>query len=191
FVALSVVQGFADSFAVLLTLRLLSGAAVGVAYCSASAITADLVPYQRRGRTMGSFTAGMWLAVPIGMPIAVLLARAGHWSWIFFVQALFAAAGALCAIVAVPPDRGSGPWVAPWNMLRRAPVLAALLAVALHNGPFFVVVQLATGWLDARRVVDGAETSILPKEQQLWLWVGLGFASALGSFMLGRLSDRL
>src|SRR5262249_23907727 len=159
----------------------LSGAAVGVAYCSASALAADLVPYQRRGRTMGSFTAGRWLAVPIGMPVAVWLAKHGHWSWVFFVQALFSAAGALFAIVAVPRDQGSGTWVAPWNMLGRRPVLAALLAVALHNGSFFVVVQLASGWLDARRVVDGVETCILPKEQQLSLWVVLGLASALGS----------
>jgi predicted MFS family arabinose efflux permease len=183
FVALSVAQGFADGFGLLLALRLLAGAAVGVAYCSASALAADLVPYQRRGRTMGAFTAGMWLAVPIGMPIAVWLAQIGHWSWIFFVQALFAGAGVVCAIAAVPNDRGSGAWVAPWNMIRRAPVLAALLAVALHNGPFFVVVQLASGWLDKQQ--------ILPREDHLWLWVGLGFASALGSFMLGRLSDRI
>jgi predicted MFS family arabinose efflux permease len=191
FVVLSIAQGFADSFALLLALRLLAGAAVGVAYASASALAADLVPYQRRGRTMGSFTAGMWLAVPIGMPIAVWLAKQGHWSWIFFVQAAFAGAGALCAIAAVPRDHGSGSWVAPWNMLGRRPVLAALLAVALHNGPFFVVVQLASGWLDARRVVDGVETCILPKEEQLRLWVVLGLASALGSFVFGRLSDRI
>ena len=154
-----------------------------VAYASASAITADLVPYHRRGRTMGAFTAGMYLAVPIGMPIAVLLAQHGHWSWIFFVQAAFAGVGTLCAVMAVPRDGGSGAWVAPWHMLRRGPVLAALLAVALHNGSFFVVVQLASGWLDG--------TQILPKEHQIRLWVALGLAGALGSFGLGRLSDRL
>src|SRR5262249_58428158 len=132
-------QGLAGSFALLLALRLLSGVAVGVAYASASALAADLVPYHRRGRTMGSFTAGMWLAVPIGMPIAVWLAKQGHWSWIFFVQAAFAGAGSLCAIAAVPRDRGSGAWVAPWQMLRRPPVLAALLAVALHNRSLLLV----------------------------------------------------
>jgi predicted MFS family arabinose efflux permease len=149
---------------------------------------------------MGSFTAGMYLALPIGMPIAVLLAIAGHWSWIFFVQAAFAGAGAAFAIAAVPRDRDRdrGRWVPPWNMLGRTPVIAALLAVALHNGSFFVVVQLASGWLDPTHRAPNGEgaaavehAAILPREEQIWLWIGLGFASALGSFALGRFSDRI
>jgi len=75
-------------------------------------------------------------------------------------------------------------------MLGRRPVLASLLAVALHNGSFFVVVQLATGWLDDPHVMPD-KTRIMPKEDQICLWVALGLASALGSFGLGRLSDRI
>ena len=71
FAVLSLLHLWADSFAVLFTLRVLSGFAVGVAYASASALAANLVPYHRRGKTMGIFTAGMFLAVPIGLPLAI------------------------------------------------------------------------------------------------------------------------
>ncbi|GDY02191.1 MFS transporter [Planctomycetota bacterium] len=182
FAVLSLLHLWADSFAVLFTLRVLSGFAVGVAYASASALAANLVPYHRRGKTMGIFTAGMFLAVPIGLPLAIELAKAGHWSFIFGVQSLIALVGLAFSICAVPRDRGTGAWVAPWHILRRPPVLFALAAVALHNGSFFTTVQLATGWLD--------HTGIVPKNDQGLLFVGLGLVSAIGSFVLGRVSDR-
>lgn len=182
FVVLSALHGVVSGFTALLALRVLSGVAVGVAYASASAIAAGLSPYERRGRTLGVFTAGMFLAIPVGLPIANWLAQSGHWPVIFLVQAAFAAIGLLCALAAVPDDRGAGVWIAPWNMLARPPVLATLVAVMLHVGSFFTTVQLATGWLD--------RTGLVRKADQGWLWIVLGFASALGSFALGRLSDR-
>jgi predicted MFS family arabinose efflux permease len=132
---------------------------------------------------MGVFTAGLFLAVPIGLPVANLCGQLGEWRAIFGVQAACALAGLACAWRSVPKDRGNGSWVAPWNMLGRGPVLAALAAVSLHVGSFFTTVQMASRWLD--------ETGMVRKEAQGWLWVAFGACAAFGSFALGRTSDRI
>jgi predicted MFS family arabinose efflux permease len=183
FTVASVLHLAASGFVFLLVLRAASGFAVGIAYASASALAADIVPYGRRGRAMGVFTAGMFLAIPVGLPLAVLLADAGHWQAIFGVQAGFAVLGLVFALRAVPADGPRAHFVAPWNMLTRVPVLATLFAVMLHVGSFFTTVQMASRWLDRPELV--------PKAQQGLLWIVLGFASALGSFAFGRVGDRI
>ena len=166
----------------LLALRAGSGLAVGTAYAAASALSAEVVPYQRRGAAMGRFNAGMFLAIPIGMPLSVWLASAGYWPGIFVLQALVGALGCWWALRAVPPG-GTEPARTFGKVLRNLPAVSGLLATGLHVGSFFTTVQLATTWLDA--------TERVPKERQLLLWVGLGLASVVGSFTLGRLSDRI
>jgi predicted MFS family arabinose efflux permease len=68
-------------------------------------------------------------------------------------------------------------------VLVRPGVLAGLLATMLHVGSFFVTVQLAATWLDARGYVG--------KTDQIWLWIGLGLASVAGSLWCGRIGDWL
>lgn len=183
FVALSALHLLARSFWPLFALRALSSATVGIAYAAASAAVADLTPYARRGALMGRFNAGMFLAVPVGLPLSVVLARYGHWSWIFAVQALAGVAALVMTRRHVPlaaPSRPTGSWL---GVLRDGGVLAVLFATMLHVGSFFTVVQLAGAWLDDEHVV--------PKGQQVWLWAGLGVLSVVGSASIARLSDRV
>ena len=168
----------------LLAARAIAGFAVGVAYTGASAAVADLVPYERRGAAMGVFNSGIFLATPIGLPIANACALAGSWRAIFAVQAVL---GVLTVfVVARVLPRGFGRTsvrTSQWTLLRQPMVLPTLLAVLLATGGFFSFVQFVGEWLD--------ETRIVVKRQQAWLWIGLGFASALGSILLGRFVDRL
>jgi predicted MFS family arabinose efflux permease len=169
------------SFWPVLVLRALSGFAVGVAYAPASALVAELVPYDRRGAAMGAFTAGMFLAIPLGMPIAVWLAQVWTWSGVFLVQAGVAAVGLVLALRLVPANTGTGTWRSPWPLLRQTAVVAALVATLLHVGSFFTTVQFAAPWL--------AGAGLLPREQHIQLWVAFGLTSAVGSFALGRAAD--
>lgn len=165
----------------LLALRGAAGVAVGVAYAAASALVAELAPYGRRGAAMGRFNAGMFLAIPVGLPMSVAFAAAGWWRAIFGVQAAVAAIGLWCALRAVPPtppETGRGDLRA---VLRVGAARAGLLATLLHVGSFFVTVQLATTWLDA--------TGRLPKAEQTGVWVGLGLCAVAGSALFGRVSD--
>lgn len=183
FVAASLAHLLAASFWPFLAMRLVAGLAVGVAYAAASALVADIAPYARRGAAMGRFTAGMFLAIAVGMPAAVWFASIGMWPLIFVAQAGVGALGCWWAMRAVPPSppvEVHGSMLAP---LRSGAVVAGLVATMLHVGSFFTTVQLATTWLD--------ETGRVAKADQIWVWVGLGFASVLGSAMLGRFSDRI
>ena len=76
----------AGDYQLLVACRAVAGFAGGVVYASASAAVADLIPYERRGRAMGVFTAGMFLGISAGLPLGVVLADAGHWPWIYLLQ---------------------------------------------------------------------------------------------------------
>ena len=167
----------------LLALRAVAGLAVGVAYAAASAAVAEAVPYGRRGAAMGRFNAGMFLAIPIGMPVSVALARWGYWPGVFVLQAAVAALGGFWALRAVPVGEPTSERPSLLAVLRSGSAAAGLLATLLHVGSFFTTVQLATSWLD--------RTGRLAKEDQMLLWVGLGAAAVVGSTVFGRLSDWL
>lgn len=177
---------FADDFASLFAVRAATGFAAGVVFTSASAAVADLVPYQRRGAAMGVLTASIFLAIPIGMPVAVACAEAGSWRGVFVLQlatalvAMFAMARALRADARPRSDEAAPP---PWVLLGEPMVVPALLSVLLYTGAFFTTVQFVGTWLD--------ETGRLPRASQGWMWVSLGLLSAVGSAGLGRLSDRV
>ena len=182
FVAASVAHLLIDAFWPLLVARALSGLASGLAYAAASAAAAELAPYERRAAVMGKFNAGLFLAIPVGLPLAVWLASVGWWQLTFALQASVGVTGLVMTLRHVPS-------LPPAAAARRLPLLAnggvvaVLIATMLHVGSFFTVVQLATSWLD--------EEGIVPKDDQIWVWVGLGGLSVVGSAMFGKIADRL
>ncbi|MBK8975474.1 MAG: MFS transporter [Planctomycetes bacterium] len=181
----------ADGFASLLATRLASGFVAGVVLTSASSAVADLVPYERRGMAMGIVTAAILLAVPVGMPVAILLAERGQlaglaaWRGIFVVQlaaALVTLVGLARALPRGAAQAGAVPR-AQWAVLRAPAVLPALLSVALYTGAFFATVQFLGKWLDAR--------GLLARDDQGVMWIVLGVVSAAGSALLGGVADRI
>lgn len=170
-----------SSYELLFALRLVSGFASGLSYAVASAVAADMIPYERRGAAMGRFNAGMFLAIPVGLPLTVLLVSV-HWSATFALQALVGVAALVMSARCVPAV-GTRATPRRLPLLRDVGVVMVLLATMLHVGSFFVVVQLATSWLD--------RSGLVPKEQQIWVWVGLGALSVVGSAAFGRFADRV
>jgi predicted MFS family arabinose efflux permease len=183
FVLASLCHGLARYLWTLGLLRAVAGLAVGIAYAAASALVAEAVPYTRRGAAMGWFNAGMFLAIPVGLPASIWLAQHAHWSTIFELQAGVGVFGAIAALMALPVAPAPEQPAAMRSLLRASAVRAGLWATLLHVGSFFTTVQLATKWLD--------ESGMLPRAAQIWLWIGLGAASVLGSALLGRRSDRV
>ena len=176
-------HGLTEDFEVLLVLRAIAGAAVGVGYSSASAVLADVVPYRRRGAAMGLFTAGLFLAIPVGLPAAVAFARTGSWQGVFWLQAGVGVVALATTFWAVPRATGQGAWVNPLGVLRQPQVVPSLLAVAAYVGVFTAMVQFSGQFLDDR--------ALLPKAEQGPMWIALGLCSALGTVGLARFSDRV
>lgn len=184
FLLASLLHLLVETYATLMLVRALSGAGVGMAYACASALVAEIVPYARRGAAMGAFSAGMFLALPVGLSLANEFAKRGSWRGIFVVQALVAVGCLLLTLRSIAPSkRSTEAWVDPRTVFARPSVLPAMLAVMLQVGAFFATVQLSTMWLDA--------TGLVPKEDQSILWIVLGFAAAIGSLGFGPLADRL
>lgn len=183
FAAASACYLVAGDFWSLLAARLVSGFSVGVVYTAASAAVADLVPYARRGGAMGVFSAGNYLAAPIGFPIAQALAEGGSWRGIFAVQAVFALFVLTCFWKLLRPSIGRGGERAGLRRVLAQPmVVPALLSVTLYVGCVGAVIQWLATWLD--------DTGIVPKDRQLVVWIVLGLCGAIGSFWLARFSDR-
>jgi predicted MFS family arabinose efflux permease len=174
----------ADSFATLIAIRIATGFAAGVVLTSASSAVADLIPYERRGFAMGIVTGAILLAVPLGMPVALEFAEAGHWRGIFAVQ-VAASAVTMVALVRVLPEglgRG-GRTESQWEVLRHPGVLAALGSMFLYNGAFFASMQFLGTWLD--------EVGILAKSAQGGMWITLGLVSAVGGMGLTKVADKI
>ena len=184
FVTASVAHLAIESYQGFFLARLFAGFGGGVVYVGASAAVADLVPYERRGAAMGVFSTGIFLALPVGLPLANVLAQAQHWRWIFAVQAAFGLLTAVALWRLVPGGLGrSGLWTSQLRVLRQPGVRAALGSVLLYTGAFFTTVAYTGEWLH--------ETGIVPRDAQAWLWITLGLGSAIGSLVLPRFSDRL
>ncbi|MDA0373405.1 MAG: MFS transporter [Planctomycetota bacterium] len=174
----------AGSFASLIAIRVATGFAAGVVLTSASSAVADLIPYERRGFAMGIVTGAILLAVPLGMPVALLFAEAGHWRGIFALQ-VAAAVVTLVALVRVLPEglgKGSG-GESQWTVLRHPGVAPALGSMVLYNGAFFASMQFLGTWLD--------EVGILAKASQGGMWITLGLVSAVGGMGLTKVADRI
>lgn len=182
FVVASLLHALVTDYWPLLAIRVLAGFATGLAYATASAAAADMAPYERRGAIMGRFNAGMFLAIPLGLPLAVWLAAEGYWATTFLVQAAIGAIGVVMSLRFVPPLPPTKA-ARRWQLLKNGGVVAVLIATMLHVGSFFTVVQMATTWLDS--------SGIVAKEDQIWVWIGLGLLSVVGSAGFGRISDRV
>ena len=182
FVVASLLHTVVTGYSLLLVMRLLAGFATGLAYATASAVAADIAPYERRGAVMGRFNAGLFLAIPLGLPLAVWLASMGYWSGTFLAQAAVGVVAIVTSYRCVPPMPPSTSG-RRWPLLKNGGVVAVLISTMLHVGSFFTVVQMATTWLDG--------SGLVLKEDQIWMWVGLGGLSVLGSALFGRLSDRV
>ncbi len=178
-------HGIPGDHRLLLAARAIAGFGGGLAFTSASAAVADLVPFERRAAAMGVFSMGLFLATPVGLPLAILIARTGGDAWRFVfvglaVPAVLAVAGYLALL---PAGLGrSRTRVSQLQVLTQPGAAAALASVLLYTGAFFTTVQLAADWLD--------ESALLVRDRQWIVWVGLGLFTAAGSLVLPRFADR-
>lgn len=184
FVIASLGHYWVDDYLSFLIARAGAGLAAGIVFTSASAAIADLVPYERRAGAMGLMTASIFLAVPVGMPLANLCAELGYWRGIYALQAVTACISMYLMLRHLPAHLGRPrELVSQLLVFRQSMVLPALFSVLLYTGAFFTSVQLAGQWLE--------DSTILPKEDQKLMWILLGLSSALGSVLLTRFADRI
>src|SRR5215813_8674006 len=73
--------GFAHSYALLLTARIVAGLFGGIIGAQVFAIVADMFSYERRGRAMGIVMGGFAAASILGVPISLYLTNLFKHNW--------------------------------------------------------------------------------------------------------------
>lgn len=95
FIIGTVLCGLAPTYSLLLSGRILTGIFGGVLNILVFALVTDLVPFERRGRAMGTVMASFSVASVLGIPIGLAIADISSWHWTFF---FIAAVGFLIAV---------------------------------------------------------------------------------------------
>jgi predicted MFS family arabinose efflux permease len=181
----SAVSAATTSFTGFALARVATGAGAGVISALSVAAIADLVPYERRGRSMG-WVATAYTAAPVfGVPIATWVAESLGWRANYVA---FAAAGAFLGLAIQGWLReGSAPSVSE-------PPSAAICRSSLREHasarfPAFFVTGGVTGSFCSSARICRRVSATLGQVGMVFLWSGV--ASLAGAFGAGRLSDRV
>src|SRR5215207_1346081 len=180
FIAGNVLAAVAPGYAVLMVGRVVSALAHGAFFGVAIAVTAALVPAERRGAAIGLVVTGLTVSTMTG----VLLGQRLGWEAAFWMVAAPGAAGVLGSAFLVPRDRdGSPPELrAELAALSRPHVLLTLALTAVGFGGVFTSFTYVAPLL---RDVGGFSPRAVSA-----LLVLIGAGSVVGTLVGGDLADR-
>ncbi|PWC54187.1 MFS transporter [Azospirillum sp. TSO22-1] len=181
--------GLAVNLETLLAARVLAGVFGGPAVALGTAIIADRVAPERRGRAMGIAMGSFSVAAVLGVPVGLELARLGSWRLPFFVVAALGVVVASAAMALLPPQRDHlehGPGPDPFARLRsllsrRAAWLAYGTAGLLQMQAFMIIPNISA-------YVQG--NLGFPRGKLGLLYLIGGTLTFFGMRVAGRLSDR-
>jgi len=133
----------APSLLALLGARILAAASAGVFMATASAIAADTLPPERRGRGLAAVVGAASAATALGVPLGTFLGGAIGWRTIFFGIAALTALVAVGTGVALPPSH-KAPLVIAQTSLRHRRILLTLATTLLWaSGSFTFFTYIA------------------------------------------------
>ncbi len=138
--------GFVTSLPTLIAARGFAGAFGGPAVAIGLAVVSDRVAPERRGRALAAVTSSTSVAVVLGVPAGLELARLGGWRAPFFIVAALGVVVTVAVMVMLPPQRAhlsaayrTAP--APFRDVLRRPVVQLALAgpaiVAMANAALY------------------------------------------------------
>ncbi|MEP7083183.1 MAG: MFS transporter [Betaproteobacteria bacterium] len=180
--------GLAPGYAMLLLARSLAGAFGGSLNAIIQSIVGDVFPPQRRGMATGVVASAFSLASIIGVPLAILIAAAGHWQYPFLVLAVLCIPVWLLARRVVPDITGhvSDDPVSPLRNLME------MLSIRSHQISFlFGALLVLSGFTVIPYISPYQVGNVGITDRELaWLYLAGGSATFFTSRWIGRLSDR-
>lgn len=167
---------------VFLASRVVAGAAAGVYSPLSSAVAAEIVGPERRGRALALVLAGLAVGTVFGVPIGLMLAQ--YWDWRAAILLIVVVGGvALSGIALRGGDLPAIPASSPADRLRSITrpknlltVTVTLLTGVASLGLYtYLTVVLSGGALAAHQNIA------------IWVW---GLGGAVGALGIGLLADR-
>ena len=180
--------GLAQSYAILLLARVVTGAFGGVLGGMAMAIVGDVFPDERRGRATGVLMSAFSLASVFGVPFGLFLGTRYDWHAPFLMLVALGLPILAIGLRAFPPLRGhlvkANP--AAWDRIVETythpnHIRAFALVISLMLGTFMVVPFISPYLV--------ANVGLLEKDLP-WIYVGGGLVSLVSSPLIGRWADR-
>jgi predicted MFS family arabinose efflux permease len=137
----------APSLAALLGARILAAACAGVFMATASAIAADTLRPERRGRALAVVVGAASAATALGVPLGTLLGSAAGWRTTFYSVAALTALVTVGIAVALPPSSGARPVTVQKTLLSRSVLLTlgTTLLWATGSFTFFTYIAVVLG----------------------------------------------
>ena len=180
--------GLAPTHHWLLVARFAAGAFGGIAGSLVTAMVADVIPPERRGRAMSVVMAAFPLASIFGIFAGTTLAGDFGWHAPFFMLAGCAAVNLVLASIALPPIRTA--------VLHHDPVrqMKEILSHGVHLRAFAVgaVLVMAGGCLIPFLAPSFISNAGLHGLKELrWAYVAGGAAAFVSMMYVGQLSDRV
>ena len=184
FIAGNVLAALAPGYEVLMVGRVVSSLAHGAFFGVAIAVTARLVPAEKRGKAIGLVVTGLTVSTMTGVPLGTILGQQLGWQAAFWMVAAVGAAGVLGIALLVPKDRGEAlPELgAELKALSNPQVLLSLAMTAVgFGGVFTAFTYIAPLLRDVGGFSPGAVSMLL---------VLIGAGSVVGTLLGGNLADR-
>lgn len=182
FAVANLITALSPTAGVFLGSRVAAGAAAGVYSPLSSAVAAELVAHDYRGRALALVLAGLAVGTVFGVPVGLALAQ--QWGWRAAILPIVGIGGAALAGVALhggelPAIPASGPVerlrsiTRPKNLLTvTVTLLTGVASLGLYT---YLTVVLSAGSLASHQSMG------------IWVW---GIGGAVGAFGIGRLVDR-
>jgi MFS transporter, DHA1 family, inner membrane transport protein len=172
------------SYAVIVVVRVIQGAALPVLVSIGSAAIAELAGRGREGQAVAHVYIGVAVAIVLAVPAGVVLADYGGWPISFVSLAVLAAVATAVLGTAFPRLETSGlaSMHAQAMILRRPAVLIHLLLSAILFTAMFAAYTYLAALLEAIAGFDGRRIA--------GALMGFGIAGLLGNWMAGRVADR-
>lgn len=171
----------APTFELLLLGRLVTASAHGAFFAVGAIVAAETAEPGHEGRAIGLMFTGLTVATVIGVPLGTFIGQQTSWRVPFLVVAGLAAAAAIAIRLVVRTQTRSAALRPPMPVDRSA-LAFALATTVIGFGSQFVLFTFLAAFLEQETGIELGAISLL--------LVVFGLASAVGSILGGRASDR-
>lgn len=180
--------GFAPSYELLLSARVLAGLFGGLIGAQVLSIVADLIPYERRGVAMGAIMSAFAVASTLGVPFSLYLANIFSWHAPFLlvgavgVFVLLFVTRLIPSMTAHIQQQEESKSEILFSVVKSPQQRLALLFSALMMMGHFMIIPFINPFM----VFNNGYS----KDQTPMIYLVGGIASFIASNILGKLSDR-
>lgn len=186
--------GFAPTYGLLLTARIIAGLFGGIIGAQVLSIVADMFSYEKRGRAMGAVMGGFAAASILGVPVSLYLTNLFKHDWhvpfiligslgIIFIPLIIRFIPSMTAhIKEKQADEITSPFSVLINVCKIPEQRSAMIFSCLLMMGHFLIIPFINPYLEYNKGFS--------KDHTPMIYLAGGIASLLAALYLGKLSDK-